>query len=256
MKASAKIIIQMGLLSIPHVSMYPAIDSGEKVSFNQLHWDCHGRLQQKLFCPTCNKDIVDKKAEVAKGYPITKDQYIVLTESEIESCKKDSNEMLRILQFVEEREIPEIYFQSAYFLGAEKEGTDTFSLFYTLLKDMKKTALAKMVLRSKDHFLALKPYNGVVVAYELYFPSTIRDTKEIEKPNTNGFDKDTIDLARKLVTKMSKPFAPEEIKDEYTEALRKIITAKSEGKVIDLIERKEEKKTLNLQDALKESLAA
>jgi DNA end-binding protein Ku len=254
MKAQAKVLIQMGLLTIPNVRMYSAIESSEKVSFNQLHSDCKCKVQQKLFCPTCSKDIVDKKAEIVKGYPISKENWVVLTDSEIESCKKDSTDTMKIVQFVEEGEIPEIFFESASYLAAEKEGLDTFSLFYRLLVDCKKVALAKMIARGKDHFLALKPYGGVLVAYELYFPAQIRDTKEIEKPLEDGFDEETVNMAKALVGKMSKPFNPDEIKDEYTAALRAIIEAKSEGKVIDLAEKKIEKKVINLKDALKESL--
>lgn len=161
MKAQAKVLIQMGLLTIPEVNMYSAIESSEKVSFNQLHNECKCRVQQKLYCPTCSKEIVDKKAEILKGYPISKDNYIVLTEAEISSCKKESTDVMKIVQFIEEGEIPEIFFESASYLSAGKQGIDTFSLFYRLLVDCKKVALAKMVMRSKDHFLAIKPYNGV-----------------------------------------------------------------------------------------------
>ena len=254
MRATAKVTIQMGLLSIINVPMYSAIESSEKVSFNQLHSDCQHRVIQKLFCPECDKEITDKKAEVLKGYPISKDNYVVLTETEIESCKKDSTDVVKVIQFVEDGEIPEIFFESASYLSAGKDSLDTFSLFYKLLVDCKKIALAKMIARGKDHFLALKPYGGVLVAYELYFPAQIRDTAEIEKPLEDGFDEETVNMAKALVEKMSKPFVPAEIKDEYTAALRSIIEAKADGKVIDLTEKKVSKKVVSLKDALKESL--
>jgi len=253
MKASAKVLIQMGLLTIPNVSMYSAIDSGEKVSFNQLHAECRCKVQQKLYCPTCSKEIVDKKAEIVKGYPISKDNYIVLSEGEIESCKKESSDIMKIIQFVDEGEIPEILFESASYLSG-REGSETFSLFYHLLEECEKVALAKMVMRSKDHFLAIKPYNGVLVAYDLYFPAQIRSTDEIEKPESTGFDADTVELAKQLVAKMTKPFDPQSIKDEYTSALRDIITLKADGKVIDITPKFIETKKTSLKDALKESL--
>lgn len=260
MRATAKITIQMGLLSITNVPMYSAIESGERVSFNQLHSDCHCRVQQKLFCPSCRKYIVDKKVEIVKGYPLAEDNYVILSEEEIEACKKESTNVMKVIQFVENGEIPEIFFESASYLTAEKEGKETFSLFYHLLVDCEKVALAKMVIRQKDHFFALKPLDGILVAYDLYFPTEIRSTDEIEKPQvdnlllTGGIDKDTIDLAKALVKKMTKPFDREAIKDEYSDALRKIIKDKSEGKVIDVVERKAEKKVVSLKDALKDSL--
>jgi non-homologous end joining protein Ku len=51
MKATAKVSISMGLLTIPNVKMFTAVDSGEKVSFSQLHYDCKQTREQKMYCP-------------------------------------------------------------------------------------------------------------------------------------------------------------------------------------------------------------
>lgn len=246
----------MGKLLISGVKMYSAIESGEKISLNQLHHSCKNKLQQKMYCPACDHTIVDKATEIIKGYPnpIEKDTWITLTESEIKACKKDSNEVLKIIQFVGNDEIPEIYFSKANYLAPDKEGADTFFLLHQLLREMNKVALAKMVLREKDHFMAVKPCDGVFVAYDLHFPAEIRGTAEISVPKGKGFDKDTITLAGKLVEKMSKPFDPSIIVDEYTQGLRSIIEAKAEGKIIEIEEVRQEKKSLSLNDALKESL--
>lgn len=255
MKATAKITIQMGMLMMPHVKMYSAIERSEKLSFNQLHAECKCRVQQKMFCPTCHKDIIDKAAEIVKGYPLSKDSYVVLSETEIDSCKKESSDVCKVFQFVEPSEIDEIYFSSASFLAAEKEGMETFSLFYHLLTESGKMGLAKMVQRGKDNFLAIKPYNGVLVAYDLYFPNQIRGTGEIEKPiEANAFDQETVDLAMTLVKKLTKPFNPQAIKDEYSDSLRAIIKDKADGKVINVVEQKVVRKVISLKDALKGSL--
>ena len=66
---------EIGLLNVSEVFLVNAIESGEKVSFRQLHRDCSCRVQQKLFCPTCQKDIIDKTAEIVKGYENGKDNY-------------------------------------------------------------------------------------------------------------------------------------------------------------------------------------
>lgn len=256
MKATAKVTIQVGLLSINDVSIYSAIESGEKVSFNQLHAECKCKLQQKMYCPSCNKDIVDKKAEIVKGYPMTKDSWVVLSEAEIDACKKESTNKLNVIQFVEPGDIPEIYYESPAYLGPGKNDKETFSLFYQLLKECNKVALAKIVMRQKDHFFALRAYDGVIVAYDLYFPAAIRDTAEIEKPEATGIDAETFELAKTLVESMTRPFDKNAIKDEYSDALRKIIQDKSEGKVIDITEKKVQAKVISLKDALKGTLEA
>ena len=272
MRATANVVIEIGKLKIQKVKMGSAIESGEKISFNQLHRHkieidkegevvqtskpCNCKLQQKMMCPQCYDFIIkDKKTEIIKGYPITKDSWITLSESEIEACKKESNEVMKVIQFVSDGDIPAIYHESAYFLWPEKDGAENFALLYKLLATMNKTALCKIVLRAKDHFMAIKPYEkGVLIAYDLHFPSEIRGVEEITPAQGNGINEEIFELAKKLVEKMSKPFDPTEIHDEYTEALRNIITAKAEGRIIEIEEVREEKKALSLKDALAESL--
>lgn len=256
MRAMAKVTIQMGLLSIPEVSMFGAIESGEKVSFNQLHKECRNRLQQKMYCPECEHTIIDKDSEIIKGYPIGKTEWITMSKEEIESCKKESTDVLKIVQFVNHAEIPEVYYESASYL-APKKGGGAFSLLYALLNDTGKTALAKGVMRAKDHFYALRSYEqGVIVAYDLHFPNEIRNAGEVPKPKEKDdlFDDETYEMFGKLVEKMTRAFDPAIIKDEYTTALKNIIQLKAEGKVIPIEEVVHERKSINLKDALKESL--
>lgn len=271
MRRTWKGSIEIGLLNVPEVSMYSAIEAREKVSFRQLHREktvkgddgkekkvpCRCRLQQKMFCPVCDKEILDKNVEIIKGYETGKDTYITLAQEEIDSCKKESTETIKILQFVDDGEIPAIYHESAMFLSASKTGVATFGLVCQVLSSLNKVAIGKVVIRAKDHFLAIKPYEGVLIAYDLYFPNEIRDTTELQNPKFQEslFDTETMELAKRLILKMSKPFNPEEIKDEYTEGLKEIISAKADGKVVSIAEVKEARAALSLQDALKGSLA-
>jgi DNA end-binding protein Ku len=257
MKAIAKVNMGISLLKVVDLNLYSAIESSEKIKLHQLHCKCHNRIEYKYFCPVCNKDILDKKAEIIKGFEESKDSYVLLEEGEIESCKKESTGEIKVISFVNDGEIPEIFYSKANFLAPAKKTGDgnTFGLVYEILNELKKTALAKLVLRQKDHFFAIKPYNGILIAYDLHFPNEIRDTKELgDYEETNGFDADTRELAKQLILKLSRPFNPDEIQDEYTEGLKEIIEAKSKGEVIKPAEVKAEKKVVNLQEALKESL--
>lgn len=261
MRATAKISIQHGQLFIPSCKLFKAIDDSEKVSFNQLHTRCKGRLNQVLHCSSCDTDILDKKTEIMKGYPVGKD-YVILSQDEIDSCKKEATDVMRVIQYVNVEELSPIYFSGASFLVAEKDGLEPFALFFFMLKESGKLALAKMVSRGKDNFLAIQPYDeaisqGVLIAYDLYFPAQIRSTKEIDTAlNATAFDQETVNLAMGLVRKMCRPFDPNIIKDEYNDALRAIIRAREAGEMIDIVEKKSERKVVSLKDALRGSLAA
>lgn len=261
MRATAKVSVQQGQLFISSCKLFKAIDDGEKVGFNQLHAKCKGKLNQILHCNNCDADIVDKKTEILKGYPVG-NRFVVLSQDEIDSCKREATDIVRVFQYIDPEELSPIYFSGANFLIAEKEGLEPFALWYFMLKETGKLALAKMVARGKDNFLAIQPYDekisqGVLIAYDLYFPNQIRSTKEIDTAlNATAFDTETVDLAIGLVKKMCRPFNPALIKDEYNDALRELIRARESGEKIDVVEKQSERKVLSLKDALRGSLAA
>lgn len=254
MKALAKISLRVGLVSAD-TNMYSAIDSGEKVSFNQLHAKCKHRVQQKLFCPDCAQEIIDKKAEIVKGYEIQKGEYVVMTEEEVDACRKESNGVMSVFQFVEE-EVDELLFDKPNYLEGGGKNQDMFNLIYQGIVENQVVGLAKMVLRQKDHFYTIKPYKGLLVAFDMHFPAEIRDPAEIEKPKTNGFDAETMKMFGQLIRKMTKPYDESLIKDDYSDSLKDMIQRKAKGEVIvDGSVAPAPKKVASLKDALAQSLA-
>ncbi len=184
-----------------------------------------------------------------------KDKWITMTEEEIAGCKKDSNEILKIVQFAPHGEIHPIYNdESKFYLAPEKDKTGTFLLLHQVMLTMNRIALAKMVLRGKDHFIAIEPYDSVLIGYDLHFPNEIRGTGEIAIDAGMEFDDATIHLAKELVEKNTKPFDPSIIRDEYSSAMKEIIQAKADGKLVPLTEVKQQRKAMGLQEMLKESL--
>jgi DNA end-binding protein Ku len=255
MRATMNISLKVGLVVAPEVKVYAAIDSGEKISMNMLHAECQHKVEQRYFCPLCAKEIVDKKAEIVKGYPTGKEEWIVLTEAEIESCKKESNGVMDCFQFVENGAVAPILYQKPYYLEAGKKGAELFGLIYQGISENGVSGLAKMVSKQKDHFYLVTPYQGILVAYELHFPNEVRETTEIERPQVGGFDDATVTMFKTLIQKMTRPYDRDKARDEYTEALRAIINAKAAGQVIDISVPIAKKQSLSLKDALAASLA-
>lgn len=259
MKATAKVTVQLGQVPIPNCKLFKAIESGEKVSLNNLHVDCLNKINEIVKCFSCGKEIVDKKVELIKGYPnpLSKDKWVTLTAEEIDSCRREASDIVRVIQFVEPADLCPIYYSSAYYLTAEKDGLAPLSLFYYALKQSGLIALAKMISRGKDHFLAMEPYESVIIAYDLHFPAEIRNTEELESVMpADSFDQETMGLILSLLRKMTKPLDTSIIVDEYNDGLRKIIMAKAKGERVDTEEKKVTRKVISLKDALKGSLAA
>ena len=256
MRAKAKISMRVGLVSVPEVVVYSGIDSGAKISMNQLHAECKHKVQEKLFCPDCAKDILDKENEIVKGYPNGKNEWVVLSKEEIESCKKESNGVMNVFQFVEAGEVPTILYSKPHYFGAGKNSAELYGLVYHGIVENKVMGLGKIVMRQKDHFFCILPYEGILAGFELHFPEEVRSVDEIEKPKANGFDKDTLKMFSQLIGKMTKAFDKSVIRDEYTDALRGIIAAKAAGKVIDIsVPKVNGSVHLSLKDMLEQSLA-
>ena len=76
-RATWKGFLKVSLVNIP-VRVFPATESAASVSFNQLHAECQTRIQQKRWCPSCEREV--PLSDIVKGYEFQKGRYVVMTE--------------------------------------------------------------------------------------------------------------------------------------------------------------------------------
>lgn len=67
-------------------------------------------------------------------------------------------------------------------------------------------------------------------------------------------DRNELDMAKMLVDSMTKPFVPEDFKDEYQARLRDAIMKKIQGKEIVTADNSESGNVIDLMEALQKSL--
>src|SRR5437762_10055737 len=127
--------LTFGLISMP-VRMTTAA-RGERISFNQLHKECHSRLKQPLFCPVCNRNV--ERSEIVKGYEYEKDQYVLFNEEELDKIEPSSARVMEILEFVKLDEMDPLYFDSSYYITPEDAGVKAYQLL--MKADRKSTRL-------------------------------------------------------------------------------------------------------------------
>ena len=254
MKTVWKGYLRFSMVTIP-VRMYSALNRRETIHFNLLHKTCGTKISQHNYCQECNKELTSD--DIIRGYKSGRDEYIQVTDEEIRKARKESTETIDILKFVDDNQISPIFYSDAHYLVPDgKAGTDAFSLFKRAIEKTKKAALAKVVIRNREHLFSVKPYNGALVAYTLHYPKEIRSVKELEEAEKVGavqVDEQSLSLAVQLIDNLSGDFKEDEIVDEYSKALMDIIQAKAEGREYK-VERKERKKVVNLMDALRESV--
>jgi DNA end-binding protein Ku len=245
--------ISFGLVSVP-VRLFVAARESH-VSFNQIHKSCGTRVKQQLYCPT-DERVVERK-ELAKGYPVDKDTYVIVTDEELKDLEAESSETMDILQFVKLAEVDPIYYQTSYYTVAEEPGRRAYALMMKGMEQLGVAAVAKVTLHQREQVVLIRPYNKGLVLHTLYFPAEVREIAEFGKDENMTLAKPEVDLAEQFMTHLIGEFKPKDLKDEYEERVIKLVESKQAGHP-DEPEKPKRKlaPVINLMDALKKSIEA
>jgi len=250
--------IQFGLVTIP-VKLYLATESKYGVSFNMLHETDLSRIQMKVWCPVDEKVI--SRSDTVKGYEWAPDQYVVITDEDLEKVPLKTVRSIEIEQFTKpaDEENGNVRFvKQAYYMEPDKIGRKAFYLLKSVLEDEELTAICKVVIKDREALAALDPFGKTMLLTTLHWPDEIRSTDELDLPAEDyDFKPAELQMAKQLVAAMTGEFEPEKYKDEYREALLEIIEQKVEGKEIAEPEPVEETGNLiDLMAALEASVSA
>ena len=256
-RAMWKGAIQFGLVTIP-VKLYLATESKYGVSFNMLHEKDLSRIQMKIFCPVDEKVI--SRNETVKGYEWAPDQYVVITDEDLEKVPLKTVRSIEIEQFTKptEEDGNVRFVKQAYYVEPDKIGRKAFYLLMQVLQDEELTAICKVVIKDREALAALDPFGKTMLLTTLHWPDEIRSIKELDLPDEEyAFKPAELQMARQLVAAMTGEFQPENYKDEYRDALMKVIQQKVDGKQIVAPEPVEETGNLiDLMAALEASVNA
>lgn len=244
--------ISFGLVSIP-VKLYLAASS-EAPSFNLLHARCGNRIRQQRFCPVC-KAVVERE-DLIRGYEVTKDQYVQVTDDELKALEGEASEEIEISEFVPLAKVDPIYFERSYYLGPDRGGEKAYRLLAETMTKVGKVALAKFVLRGKENLVIVRPAQKGLVMHTMYFANEVRSFDEIAKGEAAKISDAESQLAVRLVEELSSnEFEPDKYEDEYSQRVLDLVDQKAEGKKITLAQPQAKAgQVIDLMAALKESL--
>jgi DNA end-binding protein Ku len=223
MRAMWKGSLGFGLVNIP-VQMYVATDESS-LAFVQLDKDNHARIKYKKVNENTGKEL--KEGDIVKGYKWNSG-YVIMEDEDFKKASPEKQDYLEIVQFIDEKEIDALYFEKPYYLTPEKNGVKAYALLREALKKEGKVALGPMVFHKREWICCLKPLEDHIVLHRIRFAEEIRDRQEIPVPNTE-VKPEEIKMASLLIAQLTKPFKPEQFKDEYSEKLLKVIEAKAKG---------------------------
>ena len=244
--------ISFGLVSIP-VKLYLAASS-EAPSFNLLHARCGNRIRQQRFCPACNT--VVEREDLIRGYEVSKDQYIQVTDEELKALEGEASEEIEIAEFVPLEKVDPIFFERSYYLGPDRGGEKAYRLLADTMAQVGKVALAKFVLRGKENLVIVRSARNGLVLHTMYFADEVRNFDEIAKGESAKISEAESQLAVRLIEELSTgDFEPDKYEDEYSQRVLDLVDKKAEGQKITLAKPQARRgQVIDLMAALKESL--
>jgi len=244
--------LKISLVNIP-VKVFPATDAGATLSFNQLHAECQTRIQQKRWCPHCQKEV--PSSDLVKGYEFEKGRYVVIEDEDIEKVRVESTRVINLEKFTDDDAIDPIYLERPYYLAPD--GPVAKEAFAVIREGMKgKAGIGKVALYGREYLIKVQPRERGLVMYTLRHAGEIRSMDAIDEladmPET--VKPEEVKLARQVIGTFEGEVDFRSYKDEYQEGLREIIDAKIGGREIVTPEVEAPPKVVNLMDALRKSL--
>ena len=249
--------ISFGLLNVP-VKLYSAV-SRKTIRFNELRESDSSRVRHKRVAEADGKEV--DYDEIVKGYEISPDRYVTFSRDELEELTPAKTRAIEIQDFVDIEGIDPIYFESPYYLGPAEGAEKAYGLLVKAMDASGKAAIARFVLRNKEHLAAIRPMGNVLTLTTMRFADEVVAPKELDDvlpDSAPRVEKREREMAEKLIDSLAGDFDPDKYQDEYREQLISMIEQKGSGKEVVSAEADEPEPTKapDLMAALEESLAA
>jgi DNA end-binding protein Ku len=244
--------LKVSLVNIP-VRVFPATDAAATISFNQLHRECRTRIQQKRWCPTCDREV--PLSEIVKGYEFEKGRYVVLQEEDLAKVRPESTRVINLVQFATVDAIDPVYVERPYYLAPD--GAMANEAFAVIREGMKgKAGIGKLALYGREYLVAVQPREKGLIMFTLRTAREIRSMDAIDELGAvpKKVKPDEIKLARQVIDTFEAPLDLSEYRDEYQEELRRVIDAKIAGEEVVAPAEEAPAKVVDLMEALRKSL--
>jgi DNA end-binding protein Ku len=249
--------IGFGMVTVP-VKLYSAVDR-KTVRFHMLSGKTGVRLSQKRIDPASGEEVA--YGDVVKGYELAPDRYVVIEPGELETLQPKKTKTIEIEEFVDLSQIDPVFYDHPYYLAPGPGGAKPYRLLLEAMRETGKVAIARVVIRSKEQLVAVRPMGDVLgmatmlFADEVLSPERLDEVAEASEVKTT---KRELDVAKQLVDSLSGEFEPSDFRDTYREEVLELIERKAQGKAIAVQPAPEETSAPapDLMSALKASLEA
>src|SRR2546422_9164079 len=223
--------ISFGLVTVP-VKLYSAIDR-KTVRFHQLSGKTGIRVAQKRIDPKNDEEVPYEY--IVKGFELAPDRYVVVKPEELDALQPEKTRTIEIEDFVELSDIDPVFYDHPYYLAPGPGGAKPYRLLLEAMAETGKVGIATVVIRSKQHLVALRPMGDVLGMATMLFPDELVDPDRIddlpEPEDVKTTDKE-LAIAKQLVDSLAGPFEPDKYRDTYRDEVLALIERKAAGEEV------------------------
>ena len=244
--------ISFSLVAIP-VRLVTAVEPG-RVSFRLLHNKDYSPLTRRMFCP--KEETPVPREEIIRGYEIAPDQYILMTDEELESVSPERSRTIEIVEFIDMKEVDPVYYDHPYYLVPSKGGEKAYRLLVEVLHRTNKAGLAKFVLAEREYLVAVTPRDGALALTTLHYSEEILPDEDLS-PKKGKIAAEEESRVKKSVEQMIEDFNPEKYADERRKRIMDLLEAKAKERApveAPAVEEEEGEGPADLVAALEESM--
>ena len=245
--------VGFGLVQVP-VRIVTATRNRD-VSFNQLEEGSHSRIRYRKVSDQTGEEVSADR--IVKGYEISKGQYVVIEPDEIESLQPKAGHTIDIDQFIDLDQIDPIYFEQPYYLQPDEKGVKAYKLLVDVMTAERKVAIGKVVMRSKERLVAIRPIDGVLCLETMRYADEVLAREGLVPDDAAEPTEREMLMARQLVESLAvEKFDIDEFRYTYRDELLDLIERKAAGEnIVSQPTAEPPAKVLDLVAALEASLA-
>jgi DNA end-binding protein Ku len=244
--------IAFGLVSVP-VKVYTATES-KSVHFREVHAKDGSKIEHRRICPKEGKPV--DKDEVVRGYQVSARKWIELTDEEIAAAAGSQARLIEVDHFVPASEIDPVYFEKAYYLGAQDKGRDAYALLHAALGKADRAGVGRWVFHNRERTVIGRALDDVLALHTMRFADEVVDPSDFDLDRVRRKPSEQeIEMASKLVEGLHADFDPSQYEDTYREEVLKVVELKAAGKNIELPEPEENEAADDLLAQLEASLS-
>ena len=224
--------LSFGLVSVP-IKLYSAV-TRKTVHFHQIHTLDSGRIHQRHVCSLDGEEV--PLSEIVRGYEIAPDRYVPVEARELAAMEPIFTRTIQVQDFVELEEIDPIYFDHPYHVVPGIGGARSYRLLLQAMRDTGKVAIGRIVMRSKERLVTIRPRENALLMLTMNFGDEINETialRELQSVDEE-VDERELEVARRLIASIAEPFDIDSYQDDFREAVLDLVDRKAAGEPIQL----------------------